>query len=162
MDVLALAIGFEEKLEAFYLEQAKAHQNSGLEHVFQLLAKEESKHADLLRKHASKLAGLRVENHDVLADVKQLFDEMDHVHSSIKVNLEQLDVYRFAQKQEEESIVAYEKLLAEAKGAEEQEIFEYLIAEEKKHYMILEQIIDFVSRPEEWVEDAEFGLRKEY
>lgn len=162
MDVLALAIGFEEKLEAFYLEQATAHQNSGLAHVFQLLAREERKHAELLRKHASKLAGLSIENHDLLSEVKQLFDDMNHIHSSIKVNLEQLDVYRFAQQQETDSIEAYEKLLQEAAGDEEKEIFYYLIEEEKKHYSILEQIIEFVSRPEDWVEDAEFGLRKEY
>jgi hypothetical protein len=34
--------------------------------------------------------------------------------------------------------------------------------EEHKHYLLLERIIDFVSRPEQWLEDAEFYHLEDY
>ena len=162
MNVLQLAIGLEEKLEAYYLEQAEAAENTGLSKVFRLLAREERKHAELLMKHETKIADLVLSNSDVLAEAKELFLEMLPVKNEIKSSVNQLDVYRFAQEKEQESMIAYEKLNNEATGDEEVEIFTFLLNEERKHYNILEELILFVSKPEEWVEDAEFGLRKEY
>ncbi|HWQ41417.1 MAG TPA: rubrerythrin, partial [Desulfosporosinus sp.] len=40
--------------------------------------------------------------------------------------------------------------------------FEYLIKQEEDHYTIIEQLVSLLSRPEEWVESAEFGVREEY
>jgi rubrerythrin len=42
------------------------------------------------------------------------------------------------------------------------EIFLKLADEEKKHYFLLENIIDFVSRPQKWLENAEFYHLDEY
>ena len=41
-------------------------------------------------------------------------------------------------------------------------IFQKLAEEEKKHYFLLENIIQFVSRPETWLENAEFYHLEEY
>ena len=41
-------------------------------------------------------------------------------------------------------------------------IFLKLAEEEKKHYFLLENIIDFVSRPATWLENAEFCHLEEY
>ena len=53
-------------------------------------------------------------------------------------------------------------MLAEATDEQDKEVFEFLIKEEETHYSILEDIVSHVSRPIEWVESAEFGLREEY
>lgn len=34
--------------------------------------------------------------------------------------------------------------------------------QEEEHYEIIDQLVTLLSRSEEWVESAEFGLRKEY
>jgi rubrerythrin len=44
----------------------------------------------------------------------------------------------------------------------QKEIFQRLADEEKKHYFLLENIIEFVSRPETWLENAEFYHLEEY
>lgn len=36
------------------------------------------------------------------------------------------------------------------------------LEEEKKHYFLLDNIIEFVSRPEQWLENAEFYHLEEY
>ena len=53
-------------------------------------------------------------------------------------------------------------MLGEAKDEKEKKIFEFLIEQESDHYKVLEQLVEMVNRPNEWVESAEFGLRKEY
>lgn len=44
----------------------------------------------------------------------------------------------------------------------DKKIFEFLIEQESDHYKVLEQLIELVNRPNDWVESAEFGVRKEY
>jgi rubrerythrin len=44
----------------------------------------------------------------------------------------------------------------------EHDTFLQVAGEENKHYFILQQIIDFVSRPNEWLEDAEWYHLEEY
>jgi len=40
--------------------------------------------------------------------------------------------------------------------------FKEIADEEKRHYFLLENIIQFVSRPKTWLEDAEFNHLEEY
>jgi rubrerythrin len=51
---------------------------------------------------------------------------------------------------------------ADATDEKEKKIFKFLIEQEDSHYKVIEQLIEMVKRPDEWVESAEFGLRKEY
>jgi rubrerythrin len=48
------------------------------------------------------------------------------------------------------------------KDPEQQEIFHKIADEEKKHYLILQEIIDFVSRPQTWLENPEWYHLEEY
>jgi rubrerythrin len=44
----------------------------------------------------------------------------------------------------------------QAKDTEQKQLFRRLASEEKKHCYLLENIVDFVSRPRSWLENAEF------
>lgn len=162
MNILQLAVELEEQLEKFYLDQANMYGEHGLAGVFRLLAREERKHAELLLRHSQKLDGLIIDASDVLSEAKELFVGMPPLQQDWKKDINHVDVYSLAQEKEAASIQMYEKLLDESSDEAEREVFHYLIGEEKKHYQILGEMADFVARPEEWVEDAEFGLRKEY
>ena len=41
-------------------------------------------------------------------------------------------------------------------------VFGRLAEEEKKHYFLLENIVAFISRPDTWIENAEFNHLNEY
>ena len=49
MDVLQFALEMEQEGERYYSEQAAAYAGTPLQTVFDLLAKDEAKHADILR-----------------------------------------------------------------------------------------------------------------
>ncbi len=64
-------------------------------------------------------------------------------------------IYNKALDVEQKSINYYNKI--SDKGTEDQKgVVEKILAEEKKHYKIIGNIIDFVSRPRQWLDDAEW------
>lgn len=63
---------------------------------------------------------------------------------------------------EEKSIKLYQDMLKEADNDKDKELLKFLINEENQHLILFEEFVKMVSRPEEWVESAEFGLREDY
>ncbi|MCX5774914.1 MAG: ferritin family protein [Firmicutes bacterium] len=161
MNDMKFALQMEHDGERYYREQASLIKNKGIRSVCLLLADEEKHHGELLeKKFGSKLGTLS--DTDALAQAKNVF----HGLSAIKVDgvekASQLDFYRIASEKEKESIELYTKYLAHAKSDEEKQLFEFLIRQETHHYEILEAFVAFVKRPEDWVENAEFGIREDY
>jgi len=74
----------------------------------------------------------------------------------------QLDVYRLASSQEEKSIDLYNDMLSKSLDIKDKELFTFLISQEKEHLSLFEELVAMLMRPEEWVENAEFGEREEY
>ncbi len=161
MSALEFAIRMELDGERYYLDQAELNKNNNLRPVFELLAAEERLHSEILRKYAKKaeydLAGSRA-----YAEFKNVFADLDDFSVKIKTTPDQLDGYRLALEKEREMIELYRKMLQESETKQDRQLFEFLVEEEKKHYKIFAEIIEHLIKAEQWVEDAEFGLREEY
>ncbi len=161
MNILDMALSLEYDLEKYYKEQADLYKGSGLDIIFSLLAREESNHVSLLRSKADNLSYNLVES-SILTESKSLFKNLDDFHSDIVALPTQLDSYRFALDKEEESYKFYKNAATESTDYSLKEIFQYLIKQENNHCLVLEEIIKLLTRAEEWVESAEFGIREEY
>lgn len=159
MNSIELAIQMELEGKRFYLQQAERTDDSGLKSIFHTLAEEESIHARILK---SKEETLPYELVDTYSEIKNIFMEIGEHKGIIKQLPDALDVYNLALANEQKSLDLYREMLQEAKDDREKKIFEFLIEQESDHYKVLEQLVEMVSRPNEWVESAEFGLRKEY
>lgn len=161
MSILEFAVNMELEGEKYYTEQADLNKGNSLETVFLMLAKDENMHAKVLQNKANKLSYDLVPN-ETLSVAKNVFSDLGALKDEIKQNPNQLDVYRLALENEKQSIALYQKYLSEAADDETKNLFEYLIKQEEDHYSILDQLVSLISHSEEWVENAEFGLRKEY
>ncbi len=158
MDILKFAIEMEKEGEQYYKEQAQHNRDNGLYTVFMNLAKDECHHAQIIE---NKIKGIAYQPEPTISNqTKNVFDGLDDFDVEIKEIPQQLDAYRMALQKEQESIDLYKKLLKEA--TEDKSLFEFLIKQEEEHFRILDEIVKLVSRPNEWVEDAEFGKREEY
>lgn len=161
MDYLEMAIKMEVDGEKFYTEQASKNKDNAAYRIFTYLAQEEKKHAKIIENMSKKLpTGITPELD--LEEQKNPFQELKDFQIDIKTSPEQLDVYRLALKKEQESIDFYQDILEKISNPEGQKVINFLILQEKHHYQLFDQIIDHVLKAEEWVEDAEFGLRKPY
>lgn len=161
MNALEFAIKMELEGEKYYTEQAEMNKDNSLRTVFLMLAAEEAMHAKVLQDKAN-MVSYNLSQDEILSKAKNIFDNLGAMENEIKDIANQLDAYRLALKNEEESINLYQKHLSEATDDDSKRLFEYLIKQEKDHYAVIDQLVLLINHSEEWVEAAEFGLREEY
>ncbi|WMJ85699.1 ferritin-like domain-containing protein [Anaerocolumna sp. MB42-C2] len=161
MDTLELALSLEFDLEKYYGAQAEKNKGNSLFVVFTMLAEEEQKHTEILLGKADVL-DLNIQDKNILKEARELFSQMRDFKSDIKELPSQLDSYRMALEMEEKSLKFYKNLRDMAETDKEKETYQYLIKQEDVHCIILEELVKLTTRPEEWVESAEFGLREDY
>ena len=159
MNTIDFAISMEEDGRRYYLEQAERNKDNELRTVFLLLADSEKDHAELLRQYKNR-EDISLQGNFVGLELKSVFHGMKIFHKEDSDR--QKEVYRIACEQEEKSIHLYKELEAQARDEFDRELFRYLILQEEGHLALFEELVRLVTRPEEWVESAEFGLREEY
>ena len=160
MNIYDYAMEMEKDGEAYYRELARKTANKGLKNILSMLADAEVAHYELFRKMREN-QDVAVAESDIIDNVKNVFARMKEEGSSGS-DVTEVDLYRKAQELEEKSRDFYLGKAAEAAVAEQKKILLDIAEEEKRHYRILENIIDFVSRPEQWLEDAEWYHLEEY
>lgn len=161
MDTLQLALSLEIDLQKYYHEQAERNKENSLYVVFSMLAKEEENHAKILQSEADKLT-LPVQTDNILVEARKLFKQLGDFKTDIKDLPSQLDSYRMALEMEQKSLNFYKNLQDNAPDEKSKITYEYLLKQEDIHCTIMEELVKITTRPEEWVESAEFGLREDY
>jgi rubrerythrin len=160
MDIFDYAMRMEKDGENYYRQLVKKTDNKGLKTILTMLADEEVKHYKTvaeMRKQRPQMAETTV-----LADAKNIFTQMKKSGQKLNSGAKQRKLYEKAQDIEKKSEEFYRQKANEVEQQYQREIFLQLAEEEKKHYFLLENIIQFVSRPETWLENAEFYHLEEY
>lgn len=162
MNVFEFAMQMEKDGEKFYREIAKKTKDAGLKKIFSTLADEEVIHYNTFKSLHEKSAAKAVES-NVLEKAKNIFSEMKTKGGlQVSDDTAQVEAYKKAMKAEEEAYTFYEKKAAEATDEAEKTILLTFAREERRHYRLLENVIEFVSRPEQWLEDAEYVNMDQY
>ena len=159
MNTIDFAISMELEGQKYYLDLAELNMDNELHKVFILLADSEKQHASLLKKYKTKEV-LNLNGQFIRPEFKSVFKDLRHFYK--EHSAKQLEAYRIACEQEEKSIALYKDMKSKAESVLEEEIFKYLIRQEEEHLILFEELVKMVTRPEEWVESAEFGIREEY
>ncbi len=159
MITIDFAINMELEGQKYYLEQADINKDNALNIVFTILAASEKEHALLLTKFKEN-EKFDLNDNFIQPEFKPVFRDLKNFRK--EHTEKQLDCYRLASSQEDKSIQLYQDMLAKAVEPQEKELFEYLISQEKEHLALFEELVIMLTRPEEWVESAEFGIREDY
>ena len=158
MKNLEFAINMELEGIRFYTKQAVINKDNGLYAVCTMLADDEARHAkmliDSMRNDSFKLSEQKVD-----PSQKNVFSDISE--KELK-DIGQLDFYRIALGKEKESIELYAEFSENATEPSEKNFFDYMVNQEQHHYNILEELTVLLRHSEEWVEAAEFGVRKKY
>ena len=161
MDIYSFAFDMEKDSESYYRELAEKCTNEGFKNILNMLADEERKHQEYILELQKNNKSNYIES-TILQDIKNIFAQMRDNKEDITINVSQLELYKKAQELEKESEEFYKEKANEASNDEEKDILIKLSKEENKHYFLLENIIEFVNRPQTWVENAEFNHLDEY
>ena len=161
MDIFAFAMQMEQEGEAFYRELAAQAPNEGTQTILTMLADEEQKHYRAIQAIQSE-DDYEMEQAQVLDHAKNVFRRMKEFGETFEINTEQANLYRQAMEIESKSIEFYLDRADEVPRPAQKELFQRLAEEEKKHYRLMENLADLVSRPQRWHEDAEFYHLEDY
>ena len=161
MDIFEFAKEKEKYAEEFYRDRAAKSPDKGLAEIFLLLANEEEKHFDLIEKMQAEVPAELTET-TVLSDAVAIFEKIREGAMKLSFDKSELELYKEAQKIEQNARDYYLDKADQVEVQAQKDIFIKLAEEEKKHYFLLDNIIDFVSRPQQWLENAEFHHMEDY
>lgn len=161
MDIFEFAKEKEKYAEGFYRDLAERAPAAGLKEIFTMLADEEEKHFETIEKMQSQ-ADIASTQTAVLNNARDVFEKMREGAQKFDLDVGQIELYKKAQDIEKQARDFYLEKANEVKLQSQKNIFLQLAEEEKKHYFLLDNIIEFVNRPNEWLENAEFYHLEEY
>ena len=161
MDIFQFAMEKEKYSEDYYRQLAAKADNKGLQKIFNMLADEEAKHYSVVEQMKSKIPE-RVSDTDVLSNANEIFKQMKETADKFNFEANHVETYKKAQDIEKNSREFYMQKADDVQDHRQKGIFKRLAEEENKHYFLLENIIDFVSRPQQWLENAEFHHLEDY
>lgn len=161
MNRLEFAIQMENDGQAYYLELAEANKENRLASLFRKLANDERIHAEILSKRLKDLP-YELSDNEELMNFENAFASNREMKNDIRSTLTQLDVYQAVLDREMKSIELYRDMRQTANQGKDKILLDFLVFQETAHAKIFQGLVDLLTRPEEWVEDAEFGIRDEY
>lgn len=161
MNIFDFALDMEKEGEMIYRDLAGKTPDKGLETIFNMLADDEVKHARAIESMKKNIENDMVET-GILGQASTVFADMKQAKAEIFTGIEQAELYKKAQELELKSERFYREKAAEVTEKGLKKVFQKLAEEEKKHYTLLHHIIEMVSRPQNWVENAEFFHLEDY
>lgn len=161
MNIFDFALEKERYSEDYYRRLAEKATSEGLSNILSMLADEEHKHQQVVAK-MRRQESADVAETTVLLDAKDVFGRMKTSAEKFSFDVSEKQLYQKALQIEQDSQRFYIDKAGEATRTGQKEVFQKLAEEEQKHYVLIENIIDFISRPETWLEDAEFYHLEDY
>ncbi len=162
MNLYKTAKEFEKESQQYYLDLADKTDNTGFKAILEMLAKAENNHLKIVES-LEKSDPLSIEvNSDILADAKTIFSTIRHKSIKLSDEISQVDLYKKALNFEKESHAYYMEKSDALDSSHAKEVLLILAEEENKHVFLIENIIEFLRKPETWIEDAEFNHLDEY
>jgi len=160
MDIFEYAMRMETDGEVYYRRLVDKTRETGLKTILTMLADEEAKHYNALKE--IKNAEPKMAETTILQGARNVFAQMEQAGEKLEPGTDQIELYEKALEIEQKSEDFYRGKAVEVQEECQKELFLRLAEEEKKHYFLLENIIEFVSRPGTWLENAEFCHLEEY
>lgn len=159
MNIYQFAKQMEVDGEKYYRMLADQSDSAGLKKIFFMLADEEVKHYKVIDLMSRGESQPELAETKILEKVKNVFAEMKDTEPHPRIDSTTASQsYLKARDIEEESRNFYQEQAAKADDGTQAGIFLRLAREEGKHLRIMENIVEFVSRPEpgNWLENAEW------
>lgn len=140
-------------------EQCTSHK--GIQYILQKLIKDHEKHLQSLGQMSGKeIANL--ENKEIYKEVARIFEKIKMDKNTFSCNMDQLRLYQEARELILQKQKLYEEMQHKTDNDEGKRLLQELINEEKKQAIVLDNIIEMVRRPQNWIENAEFYHLEDY
>ncbi len=164
MNVFEFAMQMETDGKAYYEENAARVDDPGLKKILMELAEDEQKHYNLFKalRDGADASYENAGETKILASVKNVFQTMQDEKKSFAFAGEAKRIWAEAQHVEKKSEEFYREKAKEVDDGNQKNILNKIADEEHKHWVTLESVIQFLKRPQQWLEDAEWNNIEDY
>lgn len=158
MNIFDFAIRMEQDGEKFYGELKDKTTDIGLKNILTLMENEEIQHGKMLEKMRD------ADSYDVyptvlLKETNNLIEEMKKEGKYFDLTTDEINLWKQILEFEKNAVNFYKDKSKDSLSEVEREALLKIAAEEEKHVVMVENIIEHISKPMSWVEDAEFGVK---
>jgi rubrerythrin len=161
VDIVEYALKMEKDGEVYYRKLSEQTDNTGMKQIFDMLAEAEVEHYQTF---------LNIKNNQpvpprddtILARVKNVFQQMHDNGNWQDISSDQADAYKQARDVEKKSQEFYLEKAEELSDPEQKELCRQIAEEERKHYLIMDNLLEMVSHPSAWMESAEWRHLDEF
>jgi rubrerythrin len=164
MSIYEFALKMEEDGRNFYLEHAQNATEPELKRILLELADDELKHYKIFKAMSESLVAeyKETEKTTILKTVKNVFTEMKARKKSYSFPNEANRVWREALEVEKKSERLYREKANQVDKPEQKHILNKIADEEHRHWVTINNVIQFLERPKQWLEDAEWSHLEDY
>ncbi len=156
MNILEFAMQKERDAENYYRELAGKAGSKGLTKIFNMLADAEIRHYEVVRHMQHSVP--EIPPAAILDDAVETFRAMRRDKDfEVSYDERQAEVYEKARAMEKESLDFYQQQADQADDEAAKKVFQQLAGQESMHYRLLDNIAEFVQRPQLWIENGEFS-----
>ena len=162
MEIYAFAKAIEKKGSEYYRKLANETDLKEIRGVFEHLAVEEDNHYKIFEAMERSSRDVADTTSSVIEKAKTVFATLArgvHMPETLK---DSVAAYQKGLELERESIAYYRKARETAPDEWQKKILDMIIKQEQSHTRFMESMIDFVNRPAQWLENAEWYHLDEY
>ena len=162
MNIYDFAISKEKEAEKHYRSMIEKTEDKGLKSILSRLAEAEVRHRQIVERMKGGNSKPESAEDPILEDAKAVFEKMERSRQVPKVPADQAGLYQHSADMEKESMEFYREKARETQNESHRTVFLALADEEKKHLLLAETLVEMVTRPQTWLENAEWHHMDEY
>lgn len=157
MDVFEIAMEKEQEVQAYYEKLAAETAHAGVKNIFTLLAADEQKHYEAVQSLRNEARCENLTGSPALETAQKVLGEFFGDADPASHLKKSLDSYQHALSVEAESVKFYESILETVTDEKLKKILTTILAQEREHYNIVENLYEYVLKPEYFLAWAEFS-----
>ncbi len=164
MNVFDYAMKMETDGRDFYLEHAEKVTTPELKQILLQLADDELKHFNIFKAMRDRGTAEYQEGQKtlILETVKNIFETMRKQKMEFTFAAGAVQIWKEAREVEKNTETFYREKAKEMDNESHKHIWNRIADEEHRHWITLENVIQFLDRPKHWLEDAEWSHLEEY
>jgi rubrerythrin len=156
------AKSIEREGREYYRARAQETSNPEIAGVLRLLADEEQRHYDFFAALEKNDTTFYTHSSVAIAEAREAFSRLAAAFQEQDAVEDAETTYAKALEMEKASVAYYERLIGDVSSENGKKALTAILEEEKNHVHIVQGLLEFVRRPREWLENAEFTHLEEY
>jgi rubrerythrin len=162
MNIFEEAISLEISTEEFYRNLIEnCNYNPEIKQILVILADNTNQQITRLRQ-INQFLKPEQRDSDFFLEAKEIFHSLQQKKDFGVCSLDQIGTFEHVQENIKKSVALYEDMLSHIKDDRQKEFLTILFNEKSKHVYLLDNIIELLLHPQQWVENGEFNHLEEF